>query len=211
MTREPLFKAPGPALAVVAVIIGGFVLQGLAGSEAVFQRLGYAPAAGLAHGGWITLFTAIFLHASWTHALMNAAFGLAFAAPVARYYGDSPRGLLAFAGFYLLTGAFGNLGFGWLHPAETGPLIGASGAVSGLAAAAARLVAGQGRVGALRSPVVVGMAAGWLITNLLIAVLGFAPGAGGGQVAWEAHLFGFAAGLILVEPLAWLARPRISD
>jgi membrane associated rhomboid family serine protease len=55
------------------------------------------------------------------------------------------------------------------------------------------------------------MGAGWVITNLLIAILGFAPGAGNATVAWEVHLVGFAAGLFLVKPLARLASPVIAD
>jgi membrane associated rhomboid family serine protease len=49
------------------------------------------------------------------------------------------------------------------------------------------------------------------VVNLLVAVLGFAPGMGDAPVAWEAHLFGFAAGALLAGPFAWLARRDISD
>jgi len=39
--------------------------------------------------------------------------------------------------------------------------------------------------------------------NLLIAVFGFAPGMEAVAVAWEAHLFGYAAGLLLIGPVFW--------
>jgi membrane associated rhomboid family serine protease len=53
------------------------------------------------------------------------------------------------------------------------------------------------------------MGAGWVVINLLIAVVGgsFLPGTGGAGVAWEAHLAGFAAGVLLIGPLGRLS-PR---
>lgn len=202
--REPVFNAPWPAVVVTAVIVAGYFLQSLLPHEDAFvMRWGYSPI--LSRGHPETLLSAIFLHGGWAHALMNGAFALAFGTPVARYFGTTFRGFVAFMLFYLACGGLGNLAFGLLHPKEIGPLIGASGAVSGLAAAASRLVAGRGEVGPLLSASVLGMAGGWIIANLLIAVLGFAPGAGDAQVAWEVHLVGFALGLFLVRPLAPVA------
>ncbi|HEX5379441.1 MAG TPA: rhomboid family intramembrane serine protease [Phenylobacterium sp.] len=203
-TKEPIFNAPWPVAAIALIIVGGFFLQTLVPPEQVLPRWAFSPAA-LGEGRFETLFTSLFLHGSWAHALMNAAFGLAFAAPVVRYFGTAPRGLLAFALFYLGCGAIGNLGFAALHAGDTSLVVGASGAVSGLTAAASRIAGGRGEVGPLTSPLVVGMGLGILIANILIAILGFAPGAGGAQVAWEAHLAGFAAGLFLVAPLGRIA------
>jgi membrane associated rhomboid family serine protease len=77
--------------------------------------------------------------------------------------------------------------------------------------ACARLIAGHGVPGSYFSAPVIGMSAAWIIVNLVIAVVGFAPGMGDTPVAWEAHLFGFAAGLVLIDPFTWLARgPRRS-
>jgi membrane associated rhomboid family serine protease len=53
---------------------------------------------------------------------------------------------------------------------------------------------------------VIGMGAAWVIVNLLVGVLGVAPGMGDAQVAWEAHLFGYAAGLLLIGPAGWALR-----
>jgi membrane associated rhomboid family serine protease len=102
-------------------------------------------------------------------------------------------------------GALGNLGFGLLHAGEPYALVGASGGVSGLAAGAARIVGGRGGIGGFRSPFVVSMGAAWVLTNLVVAVAGSALIDGGAQIAWEAHLAGFAAGLILLRPFASLA------
>lgn len=201
--REPLINAPWPAVALIGAIVGGYFVQSILPPEQILPRWGYSPLYSRGHAE--TLVTAIFLHGSWTHALMNGALALAFATPVARYYGPRAAGSAAFLIFYVTCGALANLAFGLVHPREVGPLVGASGAVSALAAAAARIVAGRGEVGPIFSPVVLGMGGGWVIANLLIAVVGFAPGAGGAQVAWDVHLWGFALGLFLVEPIGRLA------
>ncbi len=208
--REPAFNAPWPALAMAAVIIVGFGLQTFLPPEQILPTYGFSPQA-MAQGRWITLFSALFLHGSWAHALLNGVAALAFGAPVARYYGVRPAGALAFLLFYLACGALANLGYGWVHAGDPHLLVGASGAVAGLMAAAARMLAGKGVPGPFLSPQVVGMTAAWVVVNLLIAVVGFAPGAGDMPVAWEAHLFGYAVGLVLVTPFGWLSRRGVVD
>ena len=203
--REPVFNAPWQAMALVIVIIGGYALQTRL-SDAQVAPWVFTPAT-LQAGEWRTVFTAIFLHGNWAHALSNAAMALAFATPLARYLGEEPRGAFAFFAFYLLCGALGNLGFAAVHPASQAAIVGASGAISGLMGAVARLIGGRGQLGALTSPPVVGMGLALLIVSLLIALLGGAwvPGTGGAGIAWEAHLAGFLAGALLVGPFALLA------
>jgi membrane associated rhomboid family serine protease len=204
--REPMFNAPWPAMLVVALIIGGYALQSRFPPEMVNPFV-FAP-ADLSIGHWWTSVTAIFLHGSWTHALTNAAFALAFGAPTARFLGANPAGVAAFFGFYVLTGVIGNLGFAALHPGEVSGVVGASGAVAGLMAAGARLLGGHGQLNSIFSRMSVSMGLALLAVNLLIAVFGSAlvPGADGAGIAWEAHLAGFAAGALLIGPFAWLAR-----
>jgi membrane associated rhomboid family serine protease len=76
--------------------------------------------------------------------------------------------------------------------------------------AAARLIDGRGRVGRFFSSPVLGMGGAWLVVNLLIAVLGgqLLPGANGAGVAWEAHLGGFLAGVLLIGPFGRFLAPR---
>ena len=52
---------------------------------------------------------------------------------------------------------------------------------------------------------VLGMAAAWAIVNVLLGVSGLTPGAVGIPVAWQAHLAGYAAGVLLIGPFARLA------
>jgi membrane associated rhomboid family serine protease len=191
----------------VALIVGGYALQSRFPIDAVAGLYGFSPAA-LAQGRWGTLISALFLHGSWAHALMNAAFALAFGTPVARFLGERAQGALAFFAFYLVCGVLSSLGYAALHPGSAAPLVGASGAVSGLMGAASRLIAGRGRLGPILSSAVIGRGAAWVIVNLLIGVLGsgLMPGAENAAVAWEAHLAGFVAGVVMIRPFAWLAR-----
>src|SRR5689334_3458318 len=75
--REPLFNAPWQAVAVTALIVGGYFLQTQLSAEALTRALAFSP-ANLTPQRWETAITAIFLHGNWAHALMNAAFALAF-------------------------------------------------------------------------------------------------------------------------------------
>ena len=126
--------------------------------------------------------------------------------PVARFLGTGARGVSAFLVFYLACGALANLAYAAVHPGEEALLVGASGAVSGLMGAASRLIAGRGRVGPILSRPVLGMGGAWLAINLLIALVGFAPGAGDAAIAWEAHVAGFVVGVLLFGPLVRVLR-----
>ncbi|MDB5422842.1 MAG: rhomboid family protein [Phenylobacterium sp.] len=204
--HEPAFNAPWTAVAISAVIVLGYAIQSILPQDAVLEAFAFSP-KGLAQGQWPTLITALFLHGGWPHALMNAAFALAFGTPVARFFGLKLQGAIAFFAFYLATGVLSNLGYAALHWGQAGALVGASGAVSGLMGAAARLIGGRGRIGPLFSPAVVGMGASWIAINVAIGIFGSSllPGTGGAGVAWEAHLAGFAAGVLIITPFAWLA------
>lgn len=203
--RQPILNAPWPAVLLAGVIVAGYAVQSLMPPEAVIAPYAFR-ASDLDAGRWITLVTALFLHGSWPHALMNAAFALAFGTPVARFLGLRARGVAVFVVFYLVSGVLANLAFAAVHRGDPTPLVGASGAVSGLMGAAARLIAGRGRPGPIISPPVIGMGAAWVVVNLLVAVTGIAPGANGAAVAWEAHLGGFAAGVLLFGAAAWAVR-----
>jgi membrane associated rhomboid family serine protease len=203
--REPFFRAPWPPLLITASILLLYALQGLAPPYEIDLRYGFSPAK-LQAGDWLSTLTPLWVHGTWAHALVNAFMALAFGAPVARYLGLGALGVVGFFAFYLATGVLGNLGYALVHPGEATPLIGASGAVSGLMGAAARLMATRGRwLGSLTSRPVVGMTAALLVVNLLVAFFG-APGSGGARIAWEAHLAGFFAGLITIGLFARLFR-----
>jgi membrane associated rhomboid family serine protease len=202
--REPAITAPPAALWLTGLLVAAYLIQTMFSPPDLVQALVYSPDPGpLARP--LSLVTAIWLHGGWGHLAMNAAFALAFATPLARFFGPGPRGTLSLFLFFLACGALGNLGFGLIHYGQPFGLIGASGGVSGLAAGAARIVGGEGGIGRLRSPFVMSMGGAWVLSNLLVALTGGALMAGGAQIAWEAHLAGFAAGLVLLKPFSRFA------
>jgi membrane associated rhomboid family serine protease len=135
---------------------------------------------------------------------MNATAALAFGAPVARLLGLDLRGGAAFFVLFLVCGVLSSLGYVMAHPSSLLPGVGASGAVSGLMGGASRLMDRRGVLGQLISRTTVGMAVAWTIVNLIIGYVPVMPGTGGAGVAWEAHVAGYFAGLLLIGPFARL-------
>lgn len=207
---EPPFRGPWPVWTIVVLILGSYALQSrLMSIDAAARIYGLVP-ANLAHGDWAPLLTDLFIHGGWAHAGMNAVGALAFGAPAARSLGLGVRGGFAFFLLYLACGVLSNLGYAALHWHDLSPLAGASGAVSGLLGASTRLIEQRPRLSPLASRTVVASTAGWIVANVLMGLAGFAPGMGDVRVAWEAHIVGYFAGLLLIGP--WLAilgpRPR---
>ena len=195
---EPLINAPLPVVIVVASILGGYLLQTLAPDHsAVMRTLGLVP-ADVAQGRLWPLLTVMIVHGGWSHAGLNALGALAFGTPVARRFGGTDA--LRFLAFYLLCGLIASLGYVGLHWGQRVVLVGASGAISGLMGAASRLIDRRDALAPFLSRTVLAMAAAWLVINLLIAMRWIDIGAGQAPVAWEAHLAGYAAGLLLIGP-----------
>jgi len=211
--RERVFNAPAAVVALIGLLIVAFLVQSYVGVDRMVADWGFAP-HDLADGRYATLFTAIILHGGWLHLAANGAFALAFATPVARRLGEDARGVLAFFGFFLVCGVIGGLGYWAGDPGGVAPEIGASGAVAGMMGAASRLL-GQphGELAPFRSRSVIGMAVGWVIANVIFGLVfvGLAPGSGGAPIAWQTHLAGYAAGLVLFAPLLSLIGRRHVD
>jgi membrane associated rhomboid family serine protease len=140
---------------------------------------------------WLMFLSYGFLHAGPVHFLVNMLTLLALGGPVAQAVG--PRRFLA---LYLMFAVAGAIGFA-LWPAVGAPMVGASGALFGLAGLllawdwAWRRRRGLPLGPALRS---LGML---LLLNL---VLWYAMG---GHLAWQTHLGGFVAGWVM----GWIVPP----
>ena len=161
-----------------------------------------------------TFVTYSLIHADWMHYGVNAVWLLPFGSAVARRFG-APR----FLAFFAVTAAAGAAMHLVTHAGEQVLVIGASAAVSGTMAAAMRFAFQRGgplsfrrngdvtgyRVpaiplsGVLRDPRVLAFLAVWFGINILFGLGSFSmPGIGSDQVvAWQAHIGGFLAGLIL--------------
>ncbi len=203
--RERLFNAPWPSVAIVAGIVLAYGLQSvLAPGDEGIRAWGFTP-ADLWRGRWLGLLTVMFVHGGWAHALMNALGALAFGPPVARLMGPGLKGAGLFFLFYLACGVISTLGYVTLHLHSVEPVVGASGAIAGLMGAAARLLGPDARpISPILSQPVISLGSGWLVVNALMAIFG-GPLMEGARVAWEAHIAGFVAGVLLVGPFARLA------
>ena len=112
---EPVFNnLPWPVLLLTAAIVGGYAIQSRFSLQGTANAFAFSPLR-LAEGEWGRLVTALFMHASWPHAVMNGAFVLAFGVPVARAFGTRPLGVILFFTFYLACGVLANLVYGGIY------------------------------------------------------------------------------------------------
>lgn len=133
----------------------------------------------------LSLFTSMFLHGSVFHLLSNMWFLWLFGNNIEEAYG-AVRFLLV----YLFAGLVAAVGFIALNPHAVTPLIGASGAIAGVLGSylilfPRRWVISLVVITLLPVPAVVFLGL-WFLTQFLVND----PG-----VAWEAHVFGFLAGM----------------
>ena len=195
--REPAFNVPLVVLLIVLSMPTLFFFQ--RDLPDMGMSMAFAP-IDLEQGRWGGLLTAMLLHGGWTHAIMNAVAALAFGTPVARLFGDK-IGPTVFLLFYIGCGVLAALGYGLIHWGSAEPMVGASGAVFGLIGAATRLLGGQGRVLPMTDRHVIGAAIAWMAVNAVTGLIGYAPGAEGARIAWEAHAVGCVVGFLAIGPL----------
>jgi membrane associated rhomboid family serine protease len=157
-----------------------------------------------------TFVTYALIHGDWLHLGFNAVWLVAFGTPLARRFG--PARFLAFCAVTAAAGALLHL---MTHFGQMVPMVGASAAISGTMSGAMRFAFQRGgplRLGGageddhvpalplrdvLRDTRVLAFIAVWFGLNLLFG-LGTIPLAGENQsIAWEAHVGGFVAGLLL--------------
>ena len=153
-----------------------------------------------------TLVTYALLHGSWLHVGLNCLWLAAFGTPILRRLG----GIRALA-LALAASVAGALLFWALNPLASQVVIGASAAVSGFMGAAALFVFGRedfpgvrparGHVAAfrrvLRNRSARFFLGTWFVMNLVVGLLGAPLGVVDGGIAWEAHIGGLLAGLLL--------------
>ena len=130
-----------------------------------------------------------FLHGGWMHLIINMVTLAAFGAPVERLLG-----VRRFILFYLSAGIVAAFVQVLLFPDSTDPVIGASGAISGVFGGVLMLMR---YVGSL--PSLLPVAGIWIALNVFFGIFGGAPGSGGEQIAWAAHIGGFVYGLLAIR------------
>lgn len=148
----------------------------------------------------VTIFTSMFMHSGFMHIAGNMLYLWIFGDNI-----ESALGPFRFIVFYLLCGVGAALGQVLVDPASQVPMIGASGAISGVLGAylllyphveVETLVILGYFVRLVRMPalVVLGL---WIVLQLFSGLAALGMNASGG-VAFFAHVGGFATGLVLV-------------
>ncbi len=152
------------------------------------------------------------LHANLSHIGFNVLWLLPFGSALARRFGA-----FRFFVFMAVTATAGALAHLLTHEHAIAPMIGASASVSGTMAAAIRFAFVKGSflsfsrgdadeaakvpalslMHALRDTRVLGFLGVWFGVNIVFGVGSIAIGADGASVAWQAHIGGFLAGLML--------------
>jgi membrane associated rhomboid family serine protease len=159
-----------------------------------------------------TFVTYSLLHANLSHIGFNVLWLLPFGSALARRFGA-----FRFFLFMAVTAAAGALAHLVTHEHAVAPMIGASASVSGTMAAAIRFAFVRGSflsfnrgdaeaaarvpalslLRALRNRRVLAFLAIWFGVNIIFGVGSIAIGTDGASVAWQAHIGGFLAGLML--------------
>jgi membrane associated rhomboid family serine protease len=218
IATRPRRIVPWVTIGVAGLMLAVFLAQLALPPEAraaSLARWGTIPAELFrdAGGGWAallaarpqTLLTSILMHADWLHLIGNVVFLLIFGLAAERVLGSGR--LLA---LFLVGGLVANLAAAWSMDEVQAPIIGASGAVSGIVGAYLVLFPGA-RLGVVlplgaflefvRVPAwaLIGF---WVLLQVGFSIVGPALG----PVAWVAHLVGFVVGGLL----AVLWRPGLA-
>ena len=148
---------------------------------------------------WLAVISSMFLHAGLAHILFNMWSMWIFGNNVEEAFGH-----IAFALFYLAAGAVATAGFVVLQPDATVPLVGASGAIAGVMGAylvlfPKHLILTLILIRAVAIPAV-GFLVIWFLSQFLFA-------GGDSGIAWQAHVAGFAFGVLVTLPV----RERLLD
>lgn len=189
---------------LIAINVIVFLYQLLLGEQQLWRFItdyGIIPREISNGEGYLSLVTSMFLHGGWLHIIGNMLFLWVFGDNV-----EDIMGHVRYLLFYLLTGLAAGLAQVFTNPESTIPLIGASGAVSGLLAA--YLVSfPHGRILTLVTlgffittfmlPAWV-MIGYWIVLQVIQGTMSLGIDADTGGVAWFAHIGGFVAGLALV-------------
>jgi len=239
---EPIFNVPAIVLAVIVVCLVVHLVRTYlftdADDDAFLSLFAFIPARydhalALRMGipdNWAcdlwTLVTYAFIHGSWMHLVLNTVWLLPFGSAVARRFGS-----WRFLAFFAVTAIAGALAHLVTHLDAEQAVIGASGAISGFMAAATRFafqrngplsfigaddeayrVPAVPLAAALRDKRIVVFLGMWFGLNILFGIGTLAVPGIDQQVAWQAHIGGFLAGLLLFplfDPVVALAPPAL--
>jgi rhomboid family protein len=190
---------PVVTYALIAINVLFFLVE-LSAGDAFITRWSVVPRRLLAQPSvyFITIFTAMFMHAGWMHLLGNMLYLWIFGDNV-----EDRLGHTKYLIFYLLCGVAATFAQVLVDPRSNIPNLGASGAIAGVLGAyllmfprgSVRVLMGRGII-PLPALVVIGF---WAVLQFLsgFGAIATTEQTSGGGVAYMAHVGGFIAGLVL--------------
>jgi len=197
--RRPL-RFPVVTILVIGMNALVFLLE-LAGGDAFINRWSLVAADVVAGRNWITILTAMFMHAGWVHILGNMLFFWVFGPEI-----EDVMGPLRYLIFYLLGGLAATFAQVAVAPTSTIPNLGASGAIAAVMGGflityprdrirTVLLFGWFARVTVVPAIILVGL---WFLTQVFSEVGALAQTQTGG-VAYMAHVGGFVFGMIFAR------------
>jgi membrane associated rhomboid family serine protease len=218
-TRDSTLRLAPPLITVGLIVVNClvYIYQLTLPDEVLsdwFTTFGIVPANLLTGNGvtrWLAFFTTMFLHGGFLHLAGNMLYLWIFGDNI-----ESTLGHGKFLLFYLACGIMAGLTQVFIEPSSTIPMVGASGAISGVLGAYL-LRYPRARVKILFWFIVFvkrfWVPAGYLLGIWFLLQLGNGLGSLGlhspGGVAWFAHVGGFVAGILLLLLLEPYERKRI--
>lgn len=198
---------PFITFALIAINVFVFLLE-LVGGDDFIIAWSFVPARFIANpiGDFITIFTAMFMHAGWMHLGGNMLYLLIFGDNVEDRFGH-----FKFLIFYVLCGIIATFAQFIFAIFSDVPNLGASGAIAGVLAAylllfPARKVRVLLGIWIIRLPAILVIGA-WIVIQLVSGMGSISSTATTGGVAYMAHIGGFAAGFLLTLFFRKSARP----
>lgn len=206
---NPTYSFPWVTLTILAANIGVYVWQLLSplSDLVIVSRYGAIPYALTSFdkvqpiSPFATVFTSMFMHGGLFHLLGNMLYLWIFGDNV-----EDAIGHFRFLVFYLLSGVVAVYGHAFTDPDSLVPMVGASGAVSGILGAYLLLFPGArvftlvffGLFWVIQIPaiIVIGM---WAVMQFMNGLVSAAVPHQGGGVAWFAHIGGFVFGMLTIR------------
>ena len=194
-SRRPLHR---PVVTACIILVNAFVFTlELSGGEPFVTRWSVIPAQIVAGHHWISLLTAMFMHASWLHILGNMLFLWVFGPEI-----EDAMGPLRYSVFYLVGGVVAMLAQVAASPSSTVPNLGASGAIAAVMGAflvtyprdrirSLLVIFVFVRVTYIPAALLIGV---WFLTQFVS--LGAVAQQPAGGVAYAAHVGGFIFGAV---------------
>ena len=185
-----------PVVTILIILVNVFVfVQELMGGEAFVSQWAAVAAEIVSGHHWITILTAMFMHASWSHIIGNMIFLWAFGPEI-----EDAMGRWRYLVFYLVGGVVATLAQVAASPHSAVPNLGASGAIAAVMGAflityprdrirAILLIFVFVKVTFIPAALLIGF---WFLTQLINA--GQVAQAQTGGVAYLAHVGGFIFG-----------------